>query len=215
MTLYVRDELLAQSGKAPHVIINNLARIKLDPNREIDEAACGVEEAEEAFLAYHGFIEQARLNVSATYGKGLYVDMHGQSHAEDWQEFGYLLVAGELARSDSAIEPLVNETSIRSIANTNGDFPEILRGATSLGGLVEAAGYRSVPSPSDPSPGTGGYFSGGYSTERWGSFFGGTIDGVQLEMGMTVRRTTDQARRDFARDFAAALIKFMDIHYGL
>ena len=43
LTLLLRDEIRNIYGKYPHVVINELARIKLDANRDIDEAAFGVE----------------------------------------------------------------------------------------------------------------------------------------------------------------------------
>ena len=37
----IQDEIFAQTGCYAHVVINNLHRSKLDPNREINEATCG------------------------------------------------------------------------------------------------------------------------------------------------------------------------------
>ena len=49
LTLEIRDELYKLYGKYPYVVINELARWKLDANRDIEEAAMGNSAAEEAF----------------------------------------------------------------------------------------------------------------------------------------------------------------------
>ena len=45
----VSEKLFTLTGLRPHMIINNLHRKKLDPNREKGEGAVGVEEAETAW----------------------------------------------------------------------------------------------------------------------------------------------------------------------
>ena len=197
----------------PHLIICHLARTKLDANREIIEAAQGNEEAELAWEEYHGFIERARATVAETYGRGLYVDIHGQSHPENWTECGLLLTAAELNSysDDDLDDPAVaNLTSFRNLIATTQvrphhadagalaahsltrpppysardrvrgggqavDAGEILRGASSVCGLLETYGYAGVPSPTNPGPGTGNYFSGGYSTDRHSSVNGTSV----------------------------------------
>ena len=60
-----------------------------------------------------------------------------------------------------------NKSSIRTLADTAASsFSALSRGPRSLPGLVEAEGYKSVPSPHNPGPGGGGYYSGGYDTRR-------------------------------------------------
>ncbi|XP_013394497.1 uncharacterized protein LOC106161963 [Lingula anatina] len=80
--------LETQTGKRPHLIVNHLSRVKLDPNREIGEATFNVAAALTAFNEYHQFITDARANIT---GAGLLFDMHGQSHPEKWIELGYLM----------------------------------------------------------------------------------------------------------------------------
>ena len=64
LTLAVRDAFLEQTGLAPHVIISHLHRRKLDPNREILEAAQGSPFAENAWSEFQDFIELARETVA-------------------------------------------------------------------------------------------------------------------------------------------------------
>ena len=49
-------------------------RTKLDPNREINEAAQGNELAMQAFDEFHGFITQAKNEIQ----RGIVFDLHGQ-----------------------------------------------------------------------------------------------------------------------------------------
>ena len=63
------------AGKSPHVIINHLHRDRMDPNCDIERACFNNALAEDAYTAYHGFIEQAQRNTRA---RGLLLDIHGQ-----------------------------------------------------------------------------------------------------------------------------------------
>jgi hypothetical protein len=88
-----------------------------------------------------------------------------------------------------------------------------LHGSYSLGTLVEARGYRSVPSVFDPFPLSGeSYFSGGYNTGRHGSSGGGTIDGVQIECNQDVRFDAE-TRVSFAGALSLSLIEYLQLHY--
>lgn len=183
--------LRVQFGVVPHLVISHLHRRKLDPNRDIVEAAQGDKTAEQAWREYHGFIDRARKDVSAQWGQGLYLDLHGHGHPTNWVEIGYLLGASELSKSDSTLRSsgAALRSSIRTLSTRPGnDFARILRGANSLGSVLSKSGFRAVPSPRDPSPGALAYFQGGYSTKRHGSLLGGTIDGIQLEHPWSLRR---------------------------
>ena len=54
------DVYKRQTGCYPHLIISNLKRTKLDPNRNLEDGACGNVEAETAWNEFHDFIEDAR-----------------------------------------------------------------------------------------------------------------------------------------------------------
>lgn len=177
-------------GLMPHLVISHLHRKKLDPNRDIVEGAQGNHVAEAAWREYHGFLDAARAKVTQQWGQGLYLDIHGHGHPVDWVEIGYLLSATELAQSDATLRSnsSAQQSSIRALAaRPNMDFPTLLRGAKSLGDFLSKNGFRAVPSPRDPHPGSNSYFNGGYSTERHGSRAGGTIDGIQLEHPLSLR----------------------------
>lgn len=217
-TLAVRDALVARTGRAPHVIISHLRRTKLDPNREIVEAAQGNPFAENAWEEFQGFIDLASQTVTRTYGSGFYVDLHGHGHAIARAELGYLLTAGQLNRTDAEVDALglAQYSSIRALAGMSPlPFSRLLRGDRSLGGYLQAQGVRSVPSPSDPSPGSDDYFNGGYDTERHGSRTPGrTVSGVQIELPRPGIRDTDADRKAFGQALAAAIEAYMSDHYG-
>lgn len=217
-TLAVRSALLAWTGKAPHVIVSHLRRTKLDPNREIVEAAQGNPFAENAWEEFQDFIDIASQTVTRTYGSGFYIDLHGHGHAIVRAELGYLLTAGQLNHTDAEMDALglPPYSSIRALAETSAlPFSRLLRGDRSLGGYLQAQRVRSVPSPSDPSPGSDDYFSGGYNTERHGSRTAGrTVSGVQIELPSPGIRDTDADRKAFGQALAVAIEAYMTDHYG-
>lgn len=217
LTLAVREAFIALTGHAPHVVISHLDRAKLDPNREIVEAAQGDPFAERAWEEYHGFIEVARLELSAV-GGGMYFDMHGHGHPVDRLELGYLLSADRLNGSDGSLNSLatVQQTSIREIGRVSPlPFSQVVRGPTSLGGLLEGRGVPAVPSPSIPGPGSDPYFSGGYSTQRHGSQADTeVVSGIQIEHHYPGLRNTDANRRAYAALLAEAVRAFMLEHFG-
>ena len=67
-------ESLFGEGQRPHMIISNLKRTKLDPNREVEEAAQGDPFATAVYHVYHEYIELARGEV----GRGILYDIHRQ-----------------------------------------------------------------------------------------------------------------------------------------
>ena len=217
--LAVRDALIESTGYAPHVIISHLRRTKLDPNREIQEAAQENPFAELAWEEYHEFIADARRTVTGDFGEGLYLDLHGHGHPIERLELGYLLTAVELNRTDVQLDPLsvVQLTSIRELGRVSRDripFSQLLRGPTSFGGYLAAQGVRSVPSPTDPGPGSDPYFSGGYSTREHGSMADSeVISGIQLELHRLGIRDTEENRAAFAARLAWTVEMFMLEHF--
>lgn len=213
----IRDAFVDALGAAPHLVILHLDRAGLDANREIGEAAMGNPFSELAWQEYHDFIEVARSTVESTWGRGLYLDVHGHGHEAPRVELGYLLDLGDLGLDDEALSdsPIGRDTSIRHAWERTGTpLAELVRGGTSLGGRLEAADIRAVPSPGEPSPGTEPFFSGGYSTRRHGSRDGGTVDGIQLELHRSGLRDTDANRRAFAAILAEAVRMWLQDHHG-
>lgn len=217
LTLAVRDALVDLTGFAPHVVLSRVHRSRLDPNRPADEGAEGDPFATQAWQEYHAYIDQARRTIHMS-GEGMYLDMHGHGHPIDRIELGYLLSAEVLEYPDWALNSLavVQATSIREIGRDSPlDFSALLRGPTSLGGILEAEGVAVVPSPGDPRPGTDPYFSGGYSTRRHGSIMDTElVSGIQIEHHYRDIRDSDANRRAYAARFARAIRAFMLEHIG-
>jgi N-formylglutamate amidohydrolase len=218
LALEIRDAIFNITGCYPHLVINNLKRIKLDANRDLTEAACGNEFAGTAWTEFHTFLDSAVANVTRKSGKGLYIDLHGHGHAIQRLELGYLLTASQLANSDAILNTSTfeNYTSIKKLIQSNVfnlTNSDLLRGSTSLGTMFAVKGFPAVPSTDDRYPLSGqSYFTGGYNTERHGSKTSGTIDGIQIECNQDVR-FTDLARKDFASKTAEILLDFLTKHY--
>jgi hypothetical protein len=103
LALRVRQAIKDQTGSWPHLVVSHLRRIKLDPNREIVEAAQGNLAAERAWWEYHTYIKRARQIIEADFGEGYYIDLHGHGHTIQRLELGYLLSSSQLASSDEAL----------------------------------------------------------------------------------------------------------------
>ncbi len=213
----IRDAFIVQTGAAPHLVIAWLARIKLDPNREIVEAAQGSPFAENAWDEFHGFIETARAWVEEEAGSGLFVDLHGHGHEINRLELGYLTSGADLDMSDGVLDAgnFAATSSLKALVqSTGGSFSELLRGPTSLGALLTDEGVPAVPSPADPTPAGAPYFSGGFNTARYGSRDRGTVSGAQFELYFPGIRDTEDNRALFSQRFARVIEAFMTEHYG-
>lgn len=203
-----------RTGKRPHLVVSRLARVKLDPNRELAEAAAGSVYAEHAWREWGAFLGAARALVAGD-GGGVYIDLHGHGHDIPRLELGYLLTGSQLALGDAALDALATQTSIRRLVQGSGcPLSALLRGDAALGTLFENAGYPAVPSRQQPHPAGAPYFNGGYDTERFGSRHGGTVDAVQLEAHYTGVRNTAEARAAFATAFVDVLQAWFATHYG-
>jgi hypothetical protein len=209
----VVQAFVTRTGRAPHLVLCHLRRSKLDANREVVEAAQGQPDAVRAWTEYHGFVDQAARAVVARNGRGLYIDLHGHGHAIARLELGYLLASATLDLSNAALDAgsSASQSSLRlAMPTTSSTFTEMLRGPTSLGGLL--AGFTaSVPSPSTPSPGADPYFNGGYSTERHTA----VLPGLQIESHFAGIRDTPANRTAFAAALAAAVASFLSTHLQL
>lgn len=216
--LEMRDAIFRETGHYPYIIINNLHRTRLDPNRNITEAADGNPIAELAWSEFQGYIDSAITEVQLNYGKGLYIDLHGHRHPIKRVELGYLLSSEELQLDNDFLDSdtFIEYSSFRNLAFNNIkslSLSELVRGRNSIGTLLEEKGYQSIPSMSNPAPAVGEpFFPGGYNTMRHGSSGGGTVDGVQVEIDLELR--SDPVKRiQFARDLSSVIITFLKTNY--
>ena len=212
------DAFFEQTGCYPHVIINLLHRRKFDANREIMEAADGNPIVEESFAAYHAFIETAKEQIQDSFGRGLFLDLHGHAHTIQRLELGYRLTRSQLQMEDAELntEDLIERSSIRSLVSENissSSHAELLRGEDSFGTLCEDRDIAAVPSAPMPFPfDNESYFTGGYNTLRHGSSEGGNIDAIQIECNQDIRFDTD-TRDNFADSLVIIINDFINTHY--
>ncbi|MFK7746815.1 MAG: T9SS type A sorting domain-containing protein [Kordia sp.] len=195
----IQQSVFDQTGCYPYIIISNLHRSKLDPNREQNEATCGDADALFYWNAFHSFIDDANADVMSKWGKGLYIDLHGQSHTVPRIEAGYNISASDLNNTTANhLNTVSNSTITNLVSNNLGNLTqeELVRGPNSLGGIFKdtggafynaqgysgcavTSGYRTVPSDfdqgssnacDDTRPFGNPYFDGDfYNNKRHGS----------------------------------------------
>ena len=216
----VYDEIVDTSEFYPHLVINLLHRKKFDANRDRIEATDGNPKVEEAWEAYHTFIDAAKETVISEYGRGLFLDIHGHGHSLQRIELGYLLSKSEVQATDAELNSasLIEESSIRTLVSDNTQqysHAALVRGQRSLGTLLDRKGLPTVPSLSDPFPqSTEPYFTGGYNTQRHGSRdTNGAIDAIQIELNQEVR-FDDSTRLTLINSLAQSVLEFYNLHYS-
>lgn len=213
----LREEVRLLTGRTPFAVISLVARTKLDPNRDVVEAADGDPIAARVWADYHVAIEQARADIELQFGRGLVLDLHGHGHGHSIRRFelGYLLSASTLRLPDAELDARAGQSSVLRLASEGHALSDIVRGPSSLGELLVTYGIPSVPSTSDPAPMAGeAFFSGGYITARHGSRDGGRVDAVQLEAHFSGARDSDQNVAELARAVAGAVVDYIRIWYG-
>lgn len=214
LTLLVAAEIEKLGGHRPHLVLSHLHRSKLDPNREIKEAAQGNPKAVRAWEEYHAFIEKARETVVKQHGLAFLIDMHGQSHQGERVELGYLHSPTELAQTAELLNApeFIAKGSMALLVEQSGlPYAEVLHGSQSLGALLAAKGYRSTPSPQMPVPDEP-YFKGGYTTARYCK---GLTTGLQVEVNRSRLRDTPANRLKFAQVFAVVLDDYLTQHLNI
>ncbi|MFN4946439.1 MAG: T9SS type A sorting domain-containing protein [Chryseotalea sp.] len=221
--LEIKQRLFAMTGCYPHLIISHLKRNKLDPNRNLQEGACGNQEAMQAWQEFHNFISTARNTANQQFTNNtLFVDLHGHGNEIERIELGYLLYDDELALSDNTLNTnqYVNFSSIKNLVATNTNnytHAQLLRGPFSFGTLLSKSNYPTVPSQDIPFPGVNtNYFSGGYITANHTSYKADVqINGFQMELNFSGIRNTAANRTSFANAFAKTIVEFMNTHFNM
>lgn len=206
----------SRTGHHAHVVISLLRRSKLDPNREMTEAAEGNPIAEQAWREHHAFIEQACAASVEKYGVAFLIDLHGHAHPIKRLELGYLHSVEELAHDDAALNAaeFAAKGSLALIAaRSRLPYAELLRGAPSLGALFEANGFRATPSPSAPQP-VAPYFQGGYTVTRHCKAEK-KVTGLQIECNRIGVRDTEANRLGFANALVKTLETFLPAQLGV
>jgi hypothetical protein len=213
------EELETQYGGKPHAIFARLHRSRLDPNRDIKEAAQGEPTAEAAWHRFHESAQKACDSVMQKHGYGLLLDIHGHRHIDQRVELGYLIKGEQLKATDTELNAdaaLIASTSIRDLDKRSPQsFAELVRGLQSLGGLLEARGFRSLPSTTKSNPALmAGYFSGAYDITAHGSRDGGTVSAIQVECPWNNLRDKPENQRRFAKALAESLGVYFEVQFG-
>jgi hypothetical protein len=213
------EELESLYGGKPHAIFARLHRSRLDPNRDIKEAAQGEPTAEAAWHRFHDGTKKACDAVMKKHGYGLLLDIHGHRHIDQRVELGYLIKGEQLKATDTELNAdaaLIASTSIRDLDKRSPQsFAELVRGPQSLGGLLEFCGFRCLPSPTKSFPGVlAGYFSGAYDITAHGSRDGGTVSAIQVECPWNKVRDRPENQRRFAKALAESLGVYFEAHFG-
>lgn len=213
----IADELFVRTGHRTALVASQLHRRKLDPNRELAEAAQGNPAAEKAWNEFHSFIAAATKAAAAQHGFAFLVDIHGHAHPIARIELGYALSAPQLNQSDQAFDAsgLIELSTFRDLhARLGGSAAGLLRGPRSLGDLFASRGIRAVPSPQDPQPGDNPFFAGGYIVRTYAAAPATTkVDGLQIETNRVGIRDTAENRAHFAKVAADVLTLFLHERY--
>lgn len=208
-------EIHQRTGGYPHLIICRLHRAKLDPNREIKEAAQGNPIAEKAWQEHHAFITEACTAAAAQFGQAFLVDLHGHSHPVLRLELGYLHSIADLSSPSAELnsKTMISRGSLAYLAGrSSSPYTELLSGPDSLGALLEKQGLLATPSPGAPVP-TAPFFSGGYTIATHCKAEKIT-SGLQIEAPRPRFRDTAENRRSFASGLAQALDAYFQKHLG-
>lgn len=205
-------------GCRPHIIINYLKPSKLNPVYASSDSllAAGTNAITlQALNDFHNFIQIAHAKVTADWGKGHYFELHGNGTNEEWNMIGLGVSKTYLNLSDSVIMTRVNNSTIKNLCTVGGaNFLEVLKGSTSLGGMLDSLGWKSTTSPHFPAPpDTVTFYYAGQNTWRYGSKNSGTIDATHLESFWEFMvLATNQSK--YFNDLANSMLSFMNIHYG-
>ncbi len=218
LALKIREAVKNATGFYPHIILSHLRRTKLDPNREVVEAAQGDPEAIRAWWEFQIFIERAQALVEESHGEGFYIDLHGHGHTIQRLELGYLLSTTDLLNSNETLSDpqFISKSSVRTLGEKpEVVFADLIRGPRSLGTLLEDRGFPATPSQTQPHSFGDPYFTGGYNTARHGSRDGGTVSGVQIECNWEGVRDNLDNRAAFAQALTTALEEYFPAHFGM
>ncbi len=214
----IREHIFKLTGLYPYLIISHLHRSKLDPNRNIEEAATGHKQPEIAWAEFHHYIDSAVTEVQQKFGKGLYIDLHGHRHKVERIELGYLVSGEELRFADEFLndESFYEYSSIKHLIGDNlksASYIDLLRGPESFGSMLMNKGYTTVPSQQIPFPKENEpLFSGGFNTQKHSAVAGSTVDGIQVEIGIALREDV-VGRIEFAEILAEVVIQYLETYY--
>lgn len=106
----------------------------MDPNRDPGlSCATQIDDCLKAYTDYHSMIdtkfssEFMQSGGRKVYSKALVLDIHGQTHVENWIELGYILSAAQL--NQPTLNPSTMKSSIsNAISRSRYNMDEVVRG---------------------------------------------------------------------------------------
>ena len=172
-------------GRRPYVVVARFHRKYIDVNRRPEEAYESIE-AKATYEAYHSAIASACKEISARWGAGLLLDIHGQAFEPD------VVIRG--TQDGKTVAHLLKQFGRDSVY-----------GDISLVGELARQGFGVFPPVGSSEPENPNY-SGGYTVGTHGSKSGGSMDAIQLELGADYRRS--EVLTEVASKMAAAIGAF-------
>ncbi|WP_161554486.1 N-formylglutamate amidohydrolase [Sinomicrobium soli] len=212
---FIREVFQEKYNKQPYIIINHVARSKVDQNRDLHYAACGDEKGMQAWHNFHSAADSALAHAVRKFGYAFYIDLHGHGHSNQRLELGYSLTKGDLQKAFKR-EDLKKYAAKSSMANyikkhPDADIWELLFGKHAFGTYIYREGIPATPAVQDPHPAEDeSFFSGGYNTRRYTSPDYPDVFGLQIEMHYRKARDSRANIRAFAQSLARAYFDFID-----
>ena len=178
-------QLADRLSAKPFVVIAQFDRKYLDANRNAS-AAYESAAAKSSYDAYHRALLDAAERVRHGWGGGLLLDIHGQG-----------------AQAETIFRGTENGKSVSALRQKFGN--DALSGPKSILGQMAVKGYKILPGVA----GNEGErrYTGGYTTQTYGSHRGTKIDAIQLEFGTSLRAKANLERT--ASDLADAIEVFV------
>ena len=197
------DDFFALTGKRPYLIIAEGSRDYIDFNRDkslVPNNAYDDPLAEPYYDYYHGMAQGFIDDIRAEYGRGLMLDIHGQSTIPDLN-----------------IRGTKNGLTTVEMRNIFGSDPT-MNGPNSIFGSLAALGYPVDPSIAVPFENQveNPSFDGGFTVQNYGSHQPSGIDAIQVEFGIDFRGGSGGTEwQQTASDLAIALSNFYSTYLVL
>jgi hypothetical protein len=204
---YAMDSVLkADYGVQPYMVITNLARIKIDQNRDFAEATCSNNNLAVFWNNYHYSIDTAITKILAKYPSALFIDLHGHGHTKQRLELGYLISDNAL-RNPNTINYNTSSLKNQIILYPPTQNSSLLFGTKAFGTMMANRNIPSVPSQQDMAPlVTDTYFDGGFNTATYCNY--PKVFGWQIESNFTGVRDNANNRTIFAKAFAQSIMEY-------
>lgn len=172
-------------GAKPHLIIAYFERKQCDANRPAADAY-EHPKAKPAYDAYHAALAAVKKQVERDYGRGLFIDLHGQA-----------------ADASTVFRGTNDGKTVSHLVDRFGR--DAVVGPKSVLGVLNSRGHKTFP-PLTGDEKENPKFGGGYIVQTYGSRYGGAVDAIQLELGFDQRSIPKTQK--FADDLAAAVKVF-------